>query len=479
MSIRPPTIGLFDRVQGNVFAPLAGPNRARMWSLLMDLYDGYFGPDAALVPEDGFTHRQITMAIEEHLLSHPNWEPEEGVDPLTPVTVRANLLLKRLVDTGWLKEERIGVRNFIVVRPVIGKFLEHLKQFAEEGPTDIGGSIQVIHNTLKAAEQDPEGQAPAFREAAKHARNLLSVLNNTNVRVREVMAELSTEASTAAYVRSFFDDYISGIFIRDYRDLRTTNHPLRNRHELLRIISDLRDDPERRAKLAAGYGKLLKTTDADDVDVAMSKDFDRFRRFEDIELYLQRLDSAVSRAARTALAYITYRLRTRDRLERLIHATAAAVIAAPGELVETPWAVGSLFTATMLREPRAKLPPPPRVPITKREPTIEERALWNLQRAMVRNREVTSKAAREYLTGQLERRQRITSNQMTIRTIHDLVIYAALARVALHRAHAGKLTDIPLSRELKDYRFTLEAGATTDNEYLTVPQFTVALEKRS
>lgn len=105
--------------------------------------------------------------------------------------------------------------------------------------------------------------------------------------------------------------------------------------------------------------------------------------------------------------------------------------------------------------------------------------MWNLQRAMVRNREVTSKAVREYLGRQLERRQRLTSDHLTIKTIHDLVIFAALARVALHRAHAGKVTDIPLSRQLDDYRFTLEAGATTDNEFLTMPRFTVALEKRS
>jgi hypothetical protein len=473
------TIGLFDRVQGDVLRPLSGQNRARMWGLLVDLYDGFFGPDAALVPEDGFTHRTITRAIEDHLLTHSDWV-EEGVDPLTPASVRANLTMDRLIETGWLKEERIGVRNFIVMRPAVGKFLEHLKQYAEDGPADVGGSIQIIHNTLKEAERDPEGQAPAFRRAAKEARDLLAMLNNTHVRVREVMATLNTEASTAAYVRAFFDDYISGIFIRDYRDLRTTNHPLRNRHEVLRIVGDLRDDHDRRARLAAGYQKLLKTTDAEVIDLAMAKDFDRFKRFEDIELYLQRLDGGVTRATRQALAYITYRLRTRDRIERLIAQSAEAVVTCGEELIAAPWQIGTLFSERMLREPAIRRPPPPRVPIKKREPTIEERALWNLQRLMVRNREVTGTAALEYLGRQFAGRQRLTSDQLLIGSIHDLVVFAALARVALHRARAGTSgSDIPLSRALKDYRITLEEGATTDNEFLTVPRFTVALEKRT
>lgn len=478
MIAKPTTISLFDRVPGDIFRPLSGPNRWRMWRLLIDLYDEFFGPDASLVPEDGFTHRTVTQAIELHLLTHPGWSDDE-IDPLTPANVRANLLLNRLVECGWLRDERIGVRNFIGMRPEVGKFLEHLKQYAEDGPADLGGSIQIIHNTLKEAERDPEGQAPAFRRAAKEARDLVATLNHTHIRVREVMSSLSAETSTAGYIRAFFDDYISGIFIRDYRELRTTNHPLRNRHEILRIVSDLRDDRERRGHLAAGYRKLLGTDESDAIDVAMSKDFDRLRRFEDIEHYLERLDSSVTRAARQALAYITYRLRTRDRLDRLLQHTADAVVAQGTDTIMTPWGAGGLFAESMLREPVTRRPPAPRVPVKKREPTLEERALWNLQRLMVRNREVTPAAATAYLQRQLAQRLQLSSDEMQIESIQDLVIFAALARVAHHRARVGTFgADVPLSRGLRQYRITLEENAVTENAYILVPRFVVQPEAR-
>lgn len=468
-------ISLFDRVPGDVLRPLSGPNRRRMWALLVDLYQEFFGPDAMLAPEHGFTHREITQAVERYLISHPGWE-EEGIDPLTPLIVRANGILDKLLDTGWLKIYRLGVRNFISMGQEVGKFLEHLIQYADEGPADIGGSILMIHNTLKEAGRDPEGQAPAFRRAAKEARELIGTLTHTHVRVREVMASLSAETTTAGYVRSFFEQYITGIFIRDYRELRTTNHPLRYRHDILRILSDLRDDPDNRAKLEAGYLKLFEG-DAQAVDRAMSRDFERIRRFEDVEIYLDRLDGSVTRAARQALSYITYHLRTRDRLDRLLQQAADAVRDSASELAQTPWGSGGLFCEAMLREPVKRRPPAPREVIRKRQITLEERARWNLEKLMVRHREVTPAAVVAYLNRQLDGRSSISSDALKVESIQELVLLTALARVAHHRQHMGPFgADTTLGRGLRHYRITLDSDAVTENEFIVLPRFLVQVE---
>src|ERR1700757_4930637 len=124
--------GLFERFpeEHDLFRPLTGPNRRRLWELLMDLYEGFFGPDAPPPPEEGYRRRDIVLAIENFLLRHESWVDEEEA-PDQSLSGRANFILHRLIATGWVQEERIGVRNFIVMSRNAGGILEVLRSFAE------------------------------------------------------------------------------------------------------------------------------------------------------------------------------------------------------------------------------------------------------------------------------------------------------------------------------------------------------------
>lgn len=150
-----------------MFRPLASQNRKLYWDLLLHLYEQFFGPDAPPAPEDGYLVRTVTIDV-ERFISTREWMAAEGEVPEEDTTDgRARYILRTLIDAGWLTQERIGVRTFVDMKPTVQKFLELLKQFAEEGPQFIGGKVQVIYNQLTAVLADPAGQAVGFHDPRK------------------------------------------------------------------------------------------------------------------------------------------------------------------------------------------------------------------------------------------------------------------------------------------------------------------------
>jgi len=471
--------GLFQRLPDTLFRPLASQNRQLYWDLLLHLYEQFFGPDAPPAPDDGYLARTVSIDV-ERFISTREWFPPEGEAPVedTP-TARAGYLLRSLIDAGWLTEERIGVRNFLDMRPTVQKFLELLKQFAEEGPQFIGGKVQLIYNQLLAVQADPAGQAAGFHESAKQARALISMLKATNMRVREAMDLLSAHESTADFVRAFFTDYISNLYIRDYHELRTENHPLKHRYEILQVVYALRDHQPAREALVSWYQSAFRTATREQAESLFERDVGRFLVFGQIEDHLDRLDNSVSRTTLRALSYIQYKIRTRDRLDRLVDQSLKAFEFADGEKVSLymPFAMGPLFSEDALRAPKVAPAPAKRSPIRTPVMSAEMRALNELRKLVTKNREVSAPELLVYLESQVPQGKIVNSRQLSITNIKDLCLFAALVRLTL----ASTVT--PLTRhkhvpllsalERRGIRLARVPGEFTENEFLIAPAFEV------
>jgi hypothetical protein len=449
-----------------------------MWRLLSRLYAEFFGPDAPPPPEDGFLHRNISNFIEQQLLTDESWTPEEDDSPDTPLNVRANLILRRLIECGWLREERIGVRAFIQMRPDVQQFLAMLVDFAERGPEYIGGRAQVIYSTLRDVEKDPEQHAPGFAHAAREARQIVASLAATGHRVQDVMERLSLEHTPAEFVRSFFQRYISEIYIADYQDLRTAQHPLRNRLEILRIVQELRFDPERREAILAGYCKHMRLPTREAALAAFERDVQKFNALERVELYLEKLDATVGRINRRVVGYLNYTLRNQGKIEQLIDRAIERVVAAAQTEggVPTTFASGWLFSPDRLREPQREKAPLPRRPIEKRVVSARTMALHRLHRAIRAHRDVSPQKLIAYLERHGVSHHPVSSDDLTVESIHDLCALLTLGRAAL------RATCLPLRAQradallagLRKYSLQIvEPRALTANDFARVPRFHV------
>jgi hypothetical protein len=467
---------LFERVPSGLFGPLASPNHSRYWDLLLRLYDQFFGPDATPPEGEGYLQRSITLEIERHIADESQWAIEGNDEPNTPLGIQANIVFRRLVDAGWMREDRIGVKNYVTMPTTVQKFLEILRQFAEEGPQIIGGKVQLIHNQLEQVLADPAKQAGGFHEAALQARHLITILSATTMRVREAIDLLSSQDTTAGFVRAFFDEYIGQLYIRDYHELRTENHPLRNRWRIVQAALELRDTPDKRTAMVAYYQSAFRCNSKEEAESRFEKDVSRFLMFKDIDAHLDRLNSSVDRATSRALAYLHYKLRTQDKLDRLLTVSINRLKdAEPGSATSMGVLPGILLSEVRLRPAQKKSGPIARSSISKPRMTIEQRAQVALKRAMKLNREVSPLHVAEYLEKHLGGKTTVSSDDLAISGIHDFCVFVYVTRMALiARNHVGAGRKAhPMLHSLKDYRFNCLSGQWTDNTYICVPKFTV------
>lgn len=175
-------MNLFDRLPNGLFGPLIGRYNRRAWELLVRLSERFFGADCVPPYAEGYLHEQVTKEIERFLLDE-QWEEESADAAATPINVQANQWLARLVETGWLIEDRVGLRVFVSMRPVVARFFDALEQFALDGPQ------------LVAAVNESRSAANAERDASLY----LGQVEGAFVKVQAVLTQV-TQLSYAAAV---------------------------------------------------------------------------------------------------------------------------------------------------------------------------------------------------------------------------------------------------------------------------------------
>ena len=431
---------LFQRLPERIFAPLASANRRQYWHLLCVLYDKRFGPDAPLPPSSGFLLREITADIAA-AIEHQDWVLEEvEATPQTPLANRAYMVFSRLRDRGWLQVERLGVREVVLMPPAVAHFIGRLIEFAHTGPEFVSGKIRSIEANLKLLlHEDADGAS--LQEAARQSRALLEHIHIASTHVRDLMREIGDIEVTGEFVRRFFDDYVERIFIADYKELRTRDHPLARRQEILRLLEHIRQAPLRE-RLLRWYQEKQAAGDATRAEALFARDIQKIEELQRIDEYLSRLDDEIRRANRQALAYLDYRLRATLPLGQLIGAAVTAV-KTHGEKapLRTPFTCGAAISGERLARPRQqkRQTPPGKL---RRQTVSPERAAYARLALQARDRRAMSwpKLA-AFVRAQLAGRTSISSAELP----HDSIsaVRALQMLCALANAHADSGRPLP------------------------------------
>lgn len=467
-------MNLFDRLPAGLFGPLTGRYHRRAWDLLVRLSQRFFGSDCVPPYAEGYLHEQVTKEIERFLLDQ-DWQEEAAEAMATPINIQANQWLARLVETGWLIEDRVGLRMFVSMRPVVARFFDALEQFALEGPQLVGGNIQLIYNQLKSVQADPKGQAAGFQSAAQLCSRLINSLNATTLRVRDLIRDLTQEQATPIFVKRFFSEHIEELYVRDFRQMRTENHPLMLRFEIIELVEAVATAEPVRSQLVAAYRELPGARH-EAAEEALARDVARFYRLLDVEKFLERMDRVIDSATQRALAYLGYRLKASERLEDVLADTVASArrLADHGKTIEGRLLSPSpLIADYRLRMPNTPAAKPARRAMVRREMTARERAELFLRRAMVRNRDTTPAAIRRYVQAHLAPGSEVEGAQLPVNGVDDAVAILVLMRLAaIGRVNPKALRANPLLRNL-DFDAVMEEGGRMDLELFELPRFKV------
>lgn len=155
----------------------------------------------------------------------------------------------------------------------IKSHLAHLRDDKKDGEPD--ANLQMV--------LDGNASGDSLAEAAEQSRNLLEHVRNTSTNIRDLMESLHQDITTAQYVQRFFSDYIESVFIGDYRELRTREHPLSKRGQILAKIESIHESEAQRKRLIAWYESKRTSGDAKKAERLFERDIHRLSELQRID----------------------------------------------------------------------------------------------------------------------------------------------------------------------------------------------------
>ena len=469
---------LFDRLPDRLFTPLSSANRHRYWALLCFLHEKRFGPNAPLPPSHGFSNKEILQDVEDELLTQDAWESEGDDTPETPIKIRAIAVFNRFHDSGWFRIDRHGVDKKVTMLPAVSQFLTVLVSFAETGPVFVSGKIRSIDLNVQQIVQGAAG-GDTLSETADQARNLLEHVRNTGTHIRDIMEALSAEVITAQYVRRFFNEYIERVFIGDYRELRTKEHPLSRRLQILRAVDEIDSSKDHRERLIAWYQAKRCSGDRRKAEQLFEKDILRLGDLRHIDEYLDRLDDEIRRANRRALAFLDYRLRSLRPIDHIVkHAIEAALVGKLPKLGD-PFPPGEMICSERLAEPRKLVERLAPSSLRRQVPSEEEVARSRVMLRARENRSISPPKLAQYVVKKLGEKTQITSDAINLYSIEDVRAYQALAGIGLAMSSDSRRLQLTAMTMAKGFLVRQTSDFEPEGSLISGRSFTIERRKAS
>jgi hypothetical protein len=467
---------LFGQLPDRLFAPLASPNRHKYWALLRRFHTERFGPDAPLPPGKGFTIREIQQDIQDELMSQDAWVIDDSQSLEADLAVRAYSVFNYLVDCGWFHLETYRLEKRVAMRREVSHFLNLLVSFAETGPVFVSGKIRSIDlNIQQVLNGDADGDTLA--ETADQARSLLEYVRNTGTTVRDIMDTLSKETATSQYVKQFFQQYITNVLIGDYQELKTKEHPLSRRPQILRAATAIEESEHHRNRLISWYATKRCAGDRQRAEILFARDMQRLQDLQRIDEYLERLDDEIRMANRRALAYLDYRLRSLRPVDHMVKQAIEAMLASPPDAMADPFPVEVMMTGDALAEPRKQVARPAPSNLRRHVPSERELARSRVLLRAKDARTITAPKLAEYVQAQSAGKERVSSDELELYSVSNVRSYQALSSIGLAMSAGSRRLLLSAMTLAKGFRVKVTGSSESNNGWISGHPFVIELKK--
>lgn len=459
---------LFGYLPETLFKPLSGPKKHVYARLLMRLYERVYSARILETPLREEVVKQIEIGLSEFGIGSMG-DLTEGDPEEDQTTSQAHYLAYyRLRDTGWLTEETEKWRTYVDMNPDAFMVLGAITDFGNSR-VRVAGAVVDVKNNLEAAFREPEtmaqGLANAHETAARFARNMRRILAG----MREIEDRILGNPNAATILRTFFHDFVDGLLIADYKQLKTSNNPYRHRRTIASLAGDMLADAVLVGKISRAYieqGVVAAGATVVTAEERVIAELGKIKSvFEDVGPFMDKIEDF------------------RDRLERRIRTTVHYMdVMGEGsaerivQLIEQLSRIGSDEVEIRLRSPDVGLPitslalytpPPPKAPpertrfkVPKQDPFL--RAYVQATTEFDRMVRVTDQKLLEFARRQMQGRDRVSSGEIEIESIPDLFAYRALPNLAA----------VGRSVRLGEFTITIEEGRTA-NDWIDVTAFRI------
>lgn len=459
---------LFGYLPESLFQPLSGPKKHVYARLLMRLYERVYSARILETPLREEVVKQIEIGLTEAGIGSTDQLSEDASED-SATSQAHNLAYYRLRDTGWLTEETEKWRVYVDMNPDAFMVLGAITDFGNSR-VRVAGAVVDVKNNLDATFREPEtmaqGLANAHDTAVRFARSMRRILAG----MREIEDRILGNPNAASILRTFFQDFVDGLLIADYKQLKTSNNPYRHRRTITSLAGDMLADTERIGKISRAYieqGVLPAGSTIATAEERVIAELEKIKSvFEDVGPFMDKIEDfrdRLERRIRTTVHYMDVMGEgSAERIARLIEGLSALDTDHVEIRLRSP-DVGLPITSLALYTP-----PPPRSPpertrfkVPKQDPYLRVyvQATTDFDR-MVR---VTDQKLLEFVRRHMEGRDRLASDDIRIDGIPDLFAYRAIpGRASFAR-----------SVRLGEFTITLDENERTANDWIDVTAFRI------
>jgi Family of unknown function (DUF5716) len=457
---------LFGHLPETLFQPLAGPKKHIYARLLIHLYERVFAPRVLETPSREDILRHIALALPEAGVNSSDELREDDAES-DGNSQAPYIAYHRLRNTGWLVEEHEKWDVLVDMHPdafmVIGAIAE-----LTNSRVRVAGAVVEVKSNLEAAQNDPtslaQGLANAHDTAVRFARNMRRIL----VGMRDIEDAILGNPDAGAILRTFFRDFVDGLLIADYKQLKTSNNPYRYRRQISGLAGELLHDLNWRSAMAHAYVEQGVVPDGDllTAEARVATELEKIRQvFEDVGAFMERIEDfrdRLERRVRTTVHYMdVVGEGSAERIARLIESLAGT---GRSEVELRLRAPDVAFPITSLA---LYAPPPPRAPPEKIRfrlppPDPYQKEYVEATTAFDRMVRVTPARLALFVEEKLAGAQSLSSADIAIDSIGDLFAFRALPELASATGSAV----------IGHYRVVIEDGRT-GNEWINLQAFRI------
>ncbi|MCL6611610.1 MAG: DUF5716 family protein [Peptococcaceae bacterium] len=232
---------LFEVLPDRFFQLFCGKNRFFYAEAVLLLYEQYqvnrFGIDYEVMRD---LFQELIETREEAGQSFDLEEEQEqwspGDEPGDAFRVKANALLRRLRETGWVDVEvRDNFRHYIFLPHYSSRILGVLKDLCENRSVEYQRFAFVTYQLLSG---EDAAKRPSFAiiEADRITRQFVEELRILVNNMKHHMDQLISKTTIQEVLDHHFDEYRAKIVDRSYHRLKTSDHVSRYRHRILETV---------------------------------------------------------------------------------------------------------------------------------------------------------------------------------------------------------------------------------------------------
>ena len=286
----------------SLFQPLSGPKKHVYARLLMRLYERVYSARILETPLKEEVVKQIEIGLTEAGIGSTDQLSEDASED--PATSHAhNLAYYRLRDTGWLTEGTEKWRVYVDMNPDRSWCWARSRTSATAACAS--PAVVDVKNNLDAAFREPETMAQGLANAHDTAVRFVRSMRRILAGMREIEDRILGNPNAASILRTFFQDFVDGLLIADYKQLKTSNNPYRHRRTITFLAGDMLADAERIGKISRAYieqGVLAAGSTVATAEERVIAELEKIKSvFEDVGPFMDKIEDFRDRLERRIL----------------------------------------------------------------------------------------------------------------------------------------------------------------------------------